>query len=473
MKTRNLCQLIALLLCAAAQAAGATEDDLAKGHVIERVVCHTDATQSYALYLPASYTPDKKFPIIYAFDPGGRGARPVELFKDAAEQYGYIVVGSHNSRNGIGVTEIVQTLWADTHARFALDERRTYTAGFSGGARVATYFAYVANGQIAGVIACSGGFSSNMKPTRALPFVLFGTTGTDDFNHPELRQLNRTLDALNVPNQLAIFAGGHDWPPREVCKAAVEWLELQAMRAGSRPRDEALIEQLFKTSLAAAHAAEAAQKSYDAYVAYDALVREFKGLREVSEDENNLRQLAASKEVKQTLKQERDEETQQAKRADELQAHVPPAEGYPADILAQTLADFRSDAARLRRQAEDATDTSARRVARRVLNGAFVQFYEQAAALRQQKKYTTMAAQLELAVALKPDSARALAELAAAYALAGQKRPALQTLRRAADKGFTDAALLEQSADFTTLRQEAEFKQLIADLKKAGATATP
>ncbi len=474
MKPRHLCQLVALLFCTAVHAFSATtQDELPKGRIVERVVCRTDATQSYALYLPASYTPEKKFPILYAFDPGGRGARPVELFKDAAEQYGYIVVGSNNSRNGIGVTEIVQTLWADTHARFALDERRTYTAGFSGGARVATYLAAVANGQIAGVIACSGGFSANMRPTRALPFVLFGTTGTDDFNHPELRQLNRTLDALNVPNQLAVFAGGHDWPPRAVCKEAIEWLELQAMRAGARTRDEALIDQLFHARLHAAHAAETAQKPYDAYVAYDALVRACKGLREVSEYENKVRQLMSSREVKAALKQERDEEAQQATRADELLGHAPPVEGYPAEILAQTLADFRADAARLRRQADEPTDSSARRVARRVLNGAFVQFYERAAALRQQKNYAGMAAQLELAGALKPDNARALVELAAAYALAGQKRSALQTLRRAADKGFNDATLLEQSADFALLRQEAEFKQLIIELKKSGQTATP
>ncbi len=465
MKPSYLFPFIALLFCATAQALGATQDELPTGRVVARVVSRTDATQSYALYLPSSYAPEKKFPLLYAFDPGGRGVRPVELFKDAAEQYGYIVVGSNNSRNGIGVTEIVQTLWADTHARFALDERRIYAAGFSGGARVATYLAYVANGAIAGVIACSGGFSANMKPTRALPFVLFGTTGTDDFNNPELRQLNRTLDALNIPNRLAVFAGGHDWPPRELCVEAVAWLELQAIRAGLRARDEALLERLFRVNL---DAAQAAQKPYDAYLAYDALVRGFKGLREVSEYESKLRQLAAGKEVKAALKQERDEEAQQAARAGELLAHAPSAEPLPDEQQTQTLAAFRADTARLRQQAEDATDSSARRVARRVLNGTFVQFYERAAALRPQKNYAAMATQLELAVALKPDGARVLTELAAAYALAGRKRPALQALQRAADNGFNDAALLEQSADFVTLRQEAEFKQLIVDLKKSG-----
>ena len=60
---------------------------------------------------------------------------PVELFKEPAEKLGYIVVGSNNSRNGPWgpIQEAIQALWDDTHARFALDPRRFYTTGMSGG----------------------------------------------------------------------------------------------------------------------------------------------------------------------------------------------------------------------------------------------------------------------------------------------------------------------------------------------------
>src|SRR5947209_1939624 len=60
-----------------------TSDALPKGQVIERVVCRTDARQSYALYIPSGYTPARKWPILYAFDPLARGRVPVELFRDA------------------------------------------------------------------------------------------------------------------------------------------------------------------------------------------------------------------------------------------------------------------------------------------------------------------------------------------------------------------------------------------------------
>ena len=88
-----------------------------------------------------------------------RGAVPVARFKDAAEKYGYIVVGSNNSRNGPQpLSEIVSDLWADTHARFSIDDQRVYLAGFSGGARVAISVAFWLKDRVAGVIACGGGF---------------------------------------------------------------------------------------------------------------------------------------------------------------------------------------------------------------------------------------------------------------------------------------------------------------------------
>ena len=86
--------LVAFLAMLAAAA------DLPRGETIPDVRCADDALQGYALYLPSCYTADREWPVIFAFDPGGRGLNPVERYKKAAEKYGYIVAGSNNSRNG-------------------------------------------------------------------------------------------------------------------------------------------------------------------------------------------------------------------------------------------------------------------------------------------------------------------------------------------------------------------------------------
>ena len=107
-----------------------------KNQVVEKLECLNDSLQSYALYLPANYTPDRKWPILYALDPGARGKTPVEHFKEAAEKYGWILAGSNNSRNGPWrrAAEAWSAMTKDMHQRFSIDDDLVYATSFSGGA---------------------------------------------------------------------------------------------------------------------------------------------------------------------------------------------------------------------------------------------------------------------------------------------------------------------------------------------------
>src|SRR6267143_2302869 len=107
---RMLALLALLLLTASSRGFASQPDQWPRGEIVESVACKSDLQQSYALYLPSQYTPDKKWPMLYAFDPGARGKLPVSLFKDAAEKFGFIVVGSNNSKNGLQVRKLKQPL---------------------------------------------------------------------------------------------------------------------------------------------------------------------------------------------------------------------------------------------------------------------------------------------------------------------------------------------------------------------------
>jgi len=80
---RNLVFLLTLLPYAAGAAAAA---ELPRGTLIEKVVCESQRDQTYALYLPSTYTPERKWPILYAFDARGQGKTVAELFRRAAER---------------------------------------------------------------------------------------------------------------------------------------------------------------------------------------------------------------------------------------------------------------------------------------------------------------------------------------------------------------------------------------------------
>src|SRR5947209_12484152 len=91
--------------------------ELPRGALVERVTCAGQPDQAYALYLPSTYTPDRRWPILYAFDARGDGRRVAELFRTAAETYGWIVVSSWNTASD-GPMEpnfkAMHALWADT-----------------------------------------------------------------------------------------------------------------------------------------------------------------------------------------------------------------------------------------------------------------------------------------------------------------------------------------------------------------------
>src|SRR3954465_510325 len=226
--------------------AQSTATNLPAGKVIDKVTCTKTPTQSYAVYLPSTYSPARAWPILYAFDPGARGPLPVERFREAAEKYGWIIVGSNNSKNGSiqQSNDAWVAMWDDTHERFAIDSQRVYAAGFSGGARVAIYFALLCRDCIAGVIACGAGFPQGIQPSSDLRFKIFGVAGVDDFNFLELRDLDAALTRAGVGHVIDSFEGRHDWPPASEATVAISWMELEAMKADKRPRDQKLIAQL-------------------------------------------------------------------------------------------------------------------------------------------------------------------------------------------------------------------------------------
>jgi len=87
------------LVMSCALVASGQKPPISPGVVHGSVPVVADPTNSYALYLPANYSPEKRWPLVLVFDPFARGEVSVKLFHEAAERYGFIVVGSNNSRN--------------------------------------------------------------------------------------------------------------------------------------------------------------------------------------------------------------------------------------------------------------------------------------------------------------------------------------------------------------------------------------
>jgi len=470
----------AMVVIASAQP-GSPSNEIARGQIIEKLTCADKPDQSYALYLPANYDPARKWPVLYAFDPGARGKLPVERYQEAAERFGWIVVGSNNSRNASWQSSIDSwnAITHDTHQRFSIDDARLYVAGLSGGARTAVGIAVACENCVTGVIASAAGFPPSVTPSASIHFAIFTTSGINDFNFPEVKTLEAQLTKLGIPNQMAVFDGGHEWLPVSVAVEAVGWMELFAMQSGKLQPDTDKINAIWKARYDAAQALESSGKLYDAYLIYAAMGKTFKGLREINDVQAKANLLESKAEVREAIKDEQQQFKKQRDFDNQIggliyadgRARSKEISQAATDNTANELLDPRARLHQLfldlRKQAKAETDSGNRRVARRVLDGQYIGLIERATPLLREGKQLDEAARLfTLASEVNPDRSGTFYYLAWAYAAKGEKKKALQSIKTAIEKGFTDIAAIDSNQAFDSVRNDKQYEEIIGRIKK-------
>ncbi len=336
------------------------QQEFPRGEIVPDVQCQREASQRYTLYLPSYFTPARQWPAILAFDGDGDGREGVERYRAAAEQYGYVLAGSNNSRNGpwnVGL-RAAAAMSADVQERLPIDSRRMYTAGMSGGARVAIMVAQNSS-EIAGVLASSAGYSTSFHESER--FALFGSAGTEDFNYREMRIIDRRMTS---PHRVELFEGGHTWLPIETATSGVEWMELQAMKSGLRPRDETLLDAFFSKRMARA---DAQADNLGRMRELKQIAADFDGLRDVATLVQSAEALERQPDVAAALEAERAEDAREVRVRTEVEWLVRQL-GW-AERADTALSSLQSFVGSLLEVANQDTDSSERRIARRVLAG--------------------------------------------------------------------------------------------------------
>lgn len=451
---------------AAEPSPAARTPELPRGTLVERVPCAGQPDQAYALYLPSTYTPDRRWPILYAFDARENGRRVAELFQPAAEAHGWIVVSSWNTASDGPMAPnftAMHALWADTHARFAIDDARVYAAGYSGTVRFACILALTAPGTIAGIIGAGAGFPFGSPPKKDNPFAFFGTVGDRDFNYYEMNDLDAAMGALGLPHRIEHFSGLHDWPPADLALKAVAWMELQAMKTGKREKSPALVEAEWARDRERARAQAAAHPA-DALHTWSAMAADYAGLRDVAEAEREAAALAASPACQRELR----ERGQRDRRDKDLLARAPAilARSNPDNepvTAAQLAAELKIPELKKRAASADLEESLA---AKRILNTYAGQtlFYLPQSYL-EKKEYDRAVFMLSIGAELFPDDPGVWVEIASIHARKGKPghKKALEALHTAVDKGLSDPAELDREG-FAGLRQDEEFQRILVQV---------
>jgi len=226
----------------------AVDDTFEVGKTISPVYCKDDASQTYALYIPLKGKTES-LPVIYFFDPHGNGSFPLNKYKLLAEKYGFIFIGSNNSKNGNDL-ETADKIWyiliADTKARLKINNDRIYTCGFSGGGKVACYIA-MQHPEVKAVIA-NGGALPEVSSAGNFHFSFTAIAGEGDMNMTELVSISNELDKTTARHRIIFFNGKHEWAPEQTMDIAFTALQIDAIHDQLMPSDQHLIESFISTT---------------------------------------------------------------------------------------------------------------------------------------------------------------------------------------------------------------------------------
>lgn len=457
-----------------AEAAVPERLDLPVGELVEGVACLADPSQTYTLYLPSAFRAEGRFPTLLVFDPRGRGTLAAELFRDAAESYGWIVLSSNDTRSD-GPMEpnitAINALWAEVIDRYPADPRRIYAAGFSGGAMLAWMLGKWVPA-LAGVIGAGGRLEPSDREHR-VGFAHFGAVGDTDFNYFEMRRIDELLEEWGSFHRLEVFSGPHGWMPRELAGEAVAWMEIQAMRGGLRPADSGMARDALARDLAAARRLEDAGSDLAAVRRYEAIARDFAGLigaDDLAAAGSRAAALRRSPEVKRALKEERrwdGFERNFWERANWTMSKLG-APGRPAASAEELITSLEIGKLQKRAAADGYEGTVARRILENLFTiYSFYRFRE----LYRAEDYRGAVVALSVAARIKPDRPRIWYDLACTHALSDRPDRALEALHEAIDHGFRDLEHLRSDGDLESVRDTPEFRRAVARL--SGEAVTP
>jgi tetratricopeptide (TPR) repeat protein len=339
----------------------------------------------------------------------------------------------------------------------------------SGTVRAAVALAHDAPGAVTGVVGAAAGWPFEQKPDPKDRFLFYGTTAFGDYNYFEVLDLEKELRRIGVTHHVELFEGVHQWMPAELATRALAWLELQAMKAGTRAREAEWIEAAWQETLAQARAYEAAGDLFLAEREVRAAAADFAGLRDTAAATAKAAEIqglpAFQKDARERLKVEKAEKAY-LERARGTIALISPENG-PATAAqiagALQIADLKKRA----KSPENVHDRWSAKRLLATLQGQTASYLPTNFIAK--KEYDRAILALSIALEINEANSYALVNRAMAHSLKGDRKRALADLERAAALGWKDADAVAGEEAFAPLRGDGEFEKLLARMRQAPA----
>lgn len=434
------------------------------GSLIDGITSRADPEQSYAVYLPHSWTSEKKWPVLVLFDPGSQGSAAASIFVPAASKLGWVILSSNNTRSGAAWEpniHAVRTLFGEV-GRYSPDMQRIYLGGFSGGAMIAYAIAQQSE-HFAGVIGVGGRHPDGFPET--VGFAHYGFAGRHDFNLQEMLEVDAQLSRTGAVHRFEAFDGSHQWIDSEMAEYALRWMELLAMQAELREPDEELVQLWWQSEMSRFERELQAGRMLAAHRRGVAVVSSYRGLVDVeplqarvAALERSREYVAAARSRKRWLAWESTMSRRLARATVSLEKNdgLLPERRIAGELRVREL---------LQRRGEGGEEGAA---AARVINVLYLQL----AGIRSREafaagRHRVAESLLRGALMLQPGDRNAWYRLGAARSRLGDVAGALEALDRAIDLGWSSVGKLMADDDYARVRGSEGFTRVLDRLEKA------
>lgn len=243
-----------LLISCTLQLGFAQEMVLKKGAVLDALPVNDSLQDTYALYLPTSFSTDKQWPLLMVVDMNGKQTQALSMFITAAEKEGYVLMAPQvrDSVSLSGNVVIATRALKKVLDYLPIQRSRIYSAGANSGGRFANLLPIFTK-TVSGAISIGAAITNTELLNVRQPFHFIGIVNKENYNYPDLLKSEKVLERLRYPNQLLIHEAERLWPDPEYLQRALQFLTISAMRKGVAKKDSTYIQRAFNSDLVKAN----------------------------------------------------------------------------------------------------------------------------------------------------------------------------------------------------------------------------
>ncbi|MDF0706483.1 alpha/beta hydrolase [Flagellimonas okinawensis] len=223
---------------------------LKKGEIVQNLPVNDSTENTYSVYIPKTFSMDKKWPLLMVFDTEGNEDKALSMFTIAAENEGYVLAATKLSdsvsltKNMVVASNTIQKIMS----LLPIHDDRIYAAGQGAGGQFASLVPILISG-VNGAMSIGSSLANKELINLKEPFHFIGLVNKENYNYPFMMTDTQLLDKYKFPNQVLLYDGEGDWPGVSYIQKALQLFTLDAMGRKWIPQDAQYVENAYQEDL--------------------------------------------------------------------------------------------------------------------------------------------------------------------------------------------------------------------------------